>query len=1292
MFRRGRTRAPVPLLIAAVAALCTLATGQDLSAAATPPSPLTATTAAATSATGQPDIPPALADDLPHYTPAGCAAADAGAGQPVATCDALISTGTSHTVRADASGPPATALTPTDIQQAYRLPAGAGKGQTVAVVDAGGYTAAESDLAAFRAQYGLPACGSSDGCFRKVDQRGGTGYPADDAGWALETALDLDAVSSACPQCHILLVEGDSAALGDLGAAADTAVSLGAKFVSNSYGLSGESSIETSYSAHYDHPGVVVTASTGDKGNIVNWPASDPDVVAVGGTTLTADAGSDRGWSESAWSEGGSGCSLYEPQPGYQSGLATGCARRATADIAADADPQTGLGIYDTLGQDGWLQVGGTSLSAPLTAAMYALAGTPAAGTYPVTYPYADQGNHLFDVTAGSDGSCGGVLCTAGAGWDGPTGLGTPDGVSALVQQPGGTVAGRLTDASGGAGLPGAVITFTAEDGTLTYRATADTSGAYALTLPAGTYTAAATDFGYDTARASGVTVSVGQSATTDLALTKQPTRTLSGKVTDGSGHGYPLYARITIDGYPSGAIHTDPKTGAYSVELPRDAAYTLHVASVYPGYEQSDATVSLGASDVRHDVPLTADRAGCAAPGYAYPAAADFEDWSTAPRSGWAVTGAAAGDTWQFDSTMWNLTGGSGNFATADPYDHGGAAEDTTLTTPVMDLSGQTDPALHFDTAYLGTSDTSADVGLSTDGGKTWTSVWHQSTGDLVTAVSVPLTAAYGRSDVELRFHFTGQGTTLWQLDDVTVGTCATVPGGIVTGTVTDANTGKAVDGAVVTDTADPEATTATTATPDDPALPDGWYWLFAKGAGRHTYTAAANRYVTATRTVATTRDAVTTARTALAAGELTVAPGKVTASAVLGKRDVRQLTLTNTGGAPITVTVGEQSGGYTAATGASSDDWQRLPALPEPVLDNAEADYQGRAYSVGGIRQVVGGTALAEAYVYDPVGAAWQRIADLPEPLAGASAAFLDGTLYVIGGWTGDADAGTVQVRSSVYAYHPATDTWTTLASLPAPEETGAVAVLDGALYVVGGCADGCDQTQAAVYRYTPATGRWTKAADYPTTVQREACAGISDEVVCAGGASTNAGRTQALATAYAYSPRSGAWTPLPDLPYPVWGMASSGANGELQIAGGYSTSGATDRTVQFDPVTDRWTDLPDTPLALLRGGGSGCGMYQVGGAYANGLSFGVGTADADVLPGFDQCGGDDVGWLTEQRTTLTIKPGHSADLLVTADASHVPAAGRYTAGLSLVTDSPYVRPAVPVAFTVTAKKGHH
>ncbi len=147
------------------------------------------------------------------------------------------------------------------------------------------------------------------------------------------------------------------------------------------------------FDAYYNHAGVAVTASTGDTGDVTNWPAANPNVVAVGGTALTQDTTNPRGWNETAWVDGGSGCSPYEPHPDYQNGIDTNCAsNRAMADISADADPNTGLAVYDTLGYSGWLQVGGTSLSSPLVASMYALAGTPVPGTYPVSYPYQALG------------------------------------------------------------------------------------------------------------------------------------------------------------------------------------------------------------------------------------------------------------------------------------------------------------------------------------------------------------------------------------------------------------------------------------------------------------------------------------------------------------------------------------------------------------------------------------------------------------------------------------------------------------------------------------------------------------------------------------------------------------------------------------------------------------------------------------------------------------------------------------------------------------------------------------
>ncbi|MDT4934644.1 MAG: hypothetical protein QOK11_2536 [Pseudonocardiales bacterium] len=348
-------------------------------------------------------------------------------------------------ISANGSGPAVTkgpvGYGPAQIQSAYRLAGLHASGRTVAIVDAYDDPKAESDLAVYRAAYGLPACTTANGCFRKVNQNGQSSpLPARDYGWALEISLDLDAVSAACPDCHILLVEASGPTTSALMTAVDSAVRLGAVAVSNSYGGAEDSTIRAA-DAHLNHPGVALTASSGDSGYGVSWPASSPYVTAVGGTTLSK-ASNARGWTETVWSGSGSGCSAYEPKPTWQADR--GCAKRTVADVAADADPNTGLGVYDTYnscgstsvcdvlislgavqGADGWVQVGGTSLSSPLIASVYALAGNRVnAGSY----PYAHAGS-LYDVTSGSNGSCGGsYLCTGKPGYDGPTGLGTPHG------------------------------------------------------------------------------------------------------------------------------------------------------------------------------------------------------------------------------------------------------------------------------------------------------------------------------------------------------------------------------------------------------------------------------------------------------------------------------------------------------------------------------------------------------------------------------------------------------------------------------------------------------------------------------------------------------------------------------------------------------------------------------------------------------------------------------------------------------------------------------------------------
>jgi subtilase family serine protease len=347
-----------------------------------------------------------------------------------AACDAQVVT--------DSAGNPLVTNTtphgygPAQLIGAYALPATAPGAPTIGIVDAFDDPNIEADLAVYSSNYGLPACTTASGCFRKVDQSGGTSYPAADPGWALEIALDVETAHAICPNCKILLVEATNNSFTNLGTAVNRAVTMGANVVSNSYGGS-EFQTETSADNQYfNHPGVMITASSGDGGYGVEYPAASRYVTAVGGTSLTVNA-SNQWVSETAWSGAGSGCSAFETKPSWQTD--TGCARRTVADVSAVADPNTGASVYDSVtysGQSGWFQVGGTSLAAPLVASVYALTGTTGSANYGST-PYSHTSS-LHDVTSGSNGSCGGsYLCTATTGFDGPTGLGTPNGVGAFT-------------------------------------------------------------------------------------------------------------------------------------------------------------------------------------------------------------------------------------------------------------------------------------------------------------------------------------------------------------------------------------------------------------------------------------------------------------------------------------------------------------------------------------------------------------------------------------------------------------------------------------------------------------------------------------------------------------------------------------------------------------------------------------------------------------------------------------------------------------------------------------------
>ena len=340
---------------------------------------------------------------------------------------------------APASSPP-TAGTPAYLQQAYDLgylSQNAGGGDTVAIVDAYNDVNAEADLSIYRSSFGLPACTTANGCFRKVNENGAPSpLPASDAGWEEEESLDLDSVSALCPLCHILFVEASTASWTDLATAEATAAAMGAQQISNSFSGSSPSAMPASW---FSFPGVAVIAATGDSGyagtTYDNYPAALAGVTAAGGTTLTAASGGQgpRGFGESAWSlsngeGGGSGCDLQVSKPSYQTD--TGCTGRAYADVSADANPYTGMVVYDS-GNGGWLQVGGTSLATPLIAAYYALTGVT---TSTAQWAYGESAL-LNDPTTGSTGSCAAgiaYICNAGVGYDGPTGAGSISGAVAV--------------------------------------------------------------------------------------------------------------------------------------------------------------------------------------------------------------------------------------------------------------------------------------------------------------------------------------------------------------------------------------------------------------------------------------------------------------------------------------------------------------------------------------------------------------------------------------------------------------------------------------------------------------------------------------------------------------------------------------------------------------------------------------------------------------------------------------------------------------------------------------------
>jgi len=375
---------------------------------------------------------------------------------------------------------------PADLQSAYAIDPSAQKAATIAIVDAYGYANLESDLAQYRAQFGLPLCTRANGCLAIVNQQGQAAPlppdppPGDD--WTIETALDVDMASAACPRCKILVVQGDDDMGDGLLVGNDAAAALHATTISNSWSMvEVAGSPVTVFEPHFTHPGIAIFASSGDSGFDrggagPEYPATSAHVIGVGGTSLFRAAGA-RGWAETAWNLGGSACSLSIPKPAFQT--TSPCAFRASSDVSAVGDPMTGVAVFNA-NAGGWLILGGTSAASPIVATIFGAAGLGDATPADV----AQRTSALFDVTSGSNGPCGNVLCNAGAGWDGPTGYGTPNAAALAGGSTGGTLAVQIAAPHDGATVsPGftvdamasanAVEVALAIDGTIVATATA---------------------------------------------------------------------------------------------------------------------------------------------------------------------------------------------------------------------------------------------------------------------------------------------------------------------------------------------------------------------------------------------------------------------------------------------------------------------------------------------------------------------------------------------------------------------------------------------------------------------------------------------------------------------------------------------------------------------------------------------------------------------------------------------------------------------------------------------------
>jgi hypothetical protein len=877
---------------------------------------------------------------------------------------------------------------------------------------------------------------------------------------------------------------------------------------------------------------------------------------------------------------------------------------------------------------------------------------------------------------------------------------------------PHGDLTGTVTNSSNGDPIAGALVS------TSNGSTTTDAQGHYSLTLPTGTYDVTFSAFGFVTETVSGVTITDGGTTTVNAALDPAPMVTLSGTVTDGSGHGWPLYTRIEIEGRPGGPIYTDPVTGDYSVEIPANATYSIKYTATLPGYEVVVEDVPVFGSNTDHDVAIPI-QATCTAPGYRFnfteALSQNFNSGTLPP--GWAVTDEIGnGETWAFNDPggRGNLTGGDGAFAIIDSDRFGpGHTQDTSLVSPSIDLSAASTPVVRFNEDYLAwPQDVAVDVDVSIDGGTTWTNAFHNLVsrrGPRVNTVQIPTAA--NQPDVKIRWRYRTTFGFWWEVDNAFVGnrSCDPIPGGLVVGNVFDTNSGSGLNGATVTSNDRPAEKGTTEATPDDPNNPDGYYQMFSSLTGSHPFTASKSLYQSQTKTVNVAADDATRADFSLASGRIEVNPTSITTTQLLGTTQTSTLTFTNTGTAPADVELSERKGSFQILTmkgsgllklrlskGTADPGWlgnhrtdDRVPGIdagppnqptwspiaqyPEPIMDNSADQIDGTVYSVGGFN---GSAIIPNGYAYDPAGNTWSPIANMAVAREKPGAGAIGGKLYVTGGWDTNGNPS-----PNTGAYDPGADAWETVAPNPAPRAAAGTAVADDKLYQVGGCVDGFCTPSNTVVRYDPAADSWETLAPYPHTTSWLSCGGIDGNVYCAGGLAAGTFHNDG----FVYDAAADSWSPIAPMPFNLWGSAYSAANGMFVISSGLTMNTLTNQGLAYDPAADSWSALPNAQFPRFRGAGS-CGFYKVGGSTVAGFSP---SRESEQLSELDQCGVTDVPWLLLNITSFRLNPGQSRAVVVFTSASEdvgINQPGTYTAQIAVSSNTPTRVNPIPVTMNVT------